>query len=399
MTRRRLDLNPQDYAIHYRTRRWSATLIIAKTLRWFSARVRRSARRSRAVSAFRLRRTRRARLTLPWMVGSIRRAQGAFRPAGVTFRPDSHGRYYPSYLALFLIALLGASAPASGTASQRREHRESESSTAQPVPPKRAPSWGFELFGRGGFAGVAADGAAVWAGTVFRIPDPFPAELHWEASQHGRNPVWGAGFRALRGHWGFETQYVRTTGLFRLPGVFREAPFEPLRALAAGEEPEHLLIAQGIFQAPIAAGRAQLSIGLGAGLARVPTLDTSRRDGVLLSDFVAIDHSISPPGEAGLQQSLSNRLTLREERDPRHSLLLGGSAGITLRSGRLLVRPRIDLFLGPTYETSASWSVAGEFDLPDVGRHRVDLGTESVEVSVRPLFVLFSVDLGWSSRR
>ena len=35
MSRKRLDLNPQDYSIHYRTRRWSATLIIAKTLRWF----------------------------------------------------------------------------------------------------------------------------------------------------------------------------------------------------------------------------------------------------------------------------------------------------------------------------------------------------------------------------
>lgn len=401
MTRQRPDLNPQDYAIHYRTRRWSVTLIIAKTLRWFSARAHRSARRSRAASALHPRRTRRPGRALGRMVGSIRRAQGAFQPAGVTLRQDSDGRYCPLYLALLLIALLGASAPAFGTASQRKEHRESESSTAEQVPPARAPGWGFELFARGGFAGVAADGVAVWAGTVFRVPDPFQAELHWEASQHDRNPVWGAGFRALRGHWGFETQYVRTTGLFRLPG-FRDVPFEPIRALlAAGEEPEHLLIAQGIFEAPIAAGRAQLSIGLGAGLARVPTLDTSRRDGILLSDFVARDRSYIPPtfGEASLQQSLSNRLTLREERDPRHSLLLGGSAGITLRSGRLLVRPRIDLFLRPTYETSASWNVAGEFDLPDVGRHRVDLGTESVEVSVRPLFVLFSVDLGWSSRR
>jgi len=51
MSRKRLDLNPQDYSIHYRTRRWSATLIIAKTLRWFSARAHRSASRSRVSSA------------------------------------------------------------------------------------------------------------------------------------------------------------------------------------------------------------------------------------------------------------------------------------------------------------------------------------------------------------
>ena len=38
MTRRRLDLNPEDYAVHYRPQRWSATLIVAKTLRWLAAR-------------------------------------------------------------------------------------------------------------------------------------------------------------------------------------------------------------------------------------------------------------------------------------------------------------------------------------------------------------------------
>jgi len=77
MARQRLDLNPEDYAIHYRTRRWSATLIIAQALRWFSGRAPRSARRSRAVSALHPRRTRRPRLALPWIVGSIRRAHSS----------------------------------------------------------------------------------------------------------------------------------------------------------------------------------------------------------------------------------------------------------------------------------------------------------------------------------
>ena len=299
------------------------------------------------------------------------------------------------HFVLLLTAFLGVSSSALGMAPERKDRSGDESANAEAAAPRAGPTWGFELFARGGFAGVAANGGAVWAGTVFRVPDPFQAELHWEASQHDRKPLWGAGFRAMRGRWGFETQYLRTTGLFQLSGVFGEVPFEPLRALAAGDEPEDLLIAQGIFQAPIAGGRAQLFVGLGAGLVRVPTLDTSRRDGIVLSDFVAIDGEAG----AGLQQSLLSRLTLREEPDTRHSLLLGGSAGITLRTGRLFVRPRIDLFLCPTYRTSASWDVAAEFDLPDVNHRWVDLGTESVEVSARPLFVLFSVDFGWSSRR
>ena len=92
MTRRKLDLNPQDYAIHYRPRRWSATLIIAKTLRWFAARARRSARRSGAVSTFPPRRTRRPGRAPVWMVGSIRRARGTFQPTSAVFRQDSAGR-------------------------------------------------------------------------------------------------------------------------------------------------------------------------------------------------------------------------------------------------------------------------------------------------------------------
>jgi len=394
MTRQRLDLNPQDYAIHYRTRRWSATLLIAKTLRWFSARAHRSARRSRVGSAFRLRRTRRPRLTLPWMVGSIRRAQGAFRPAGVTFRQDPDGRYHSVYLALLLIALLGTSAPAFGTASQRKDHRESESPTAEPVPPKKAPAWGFELFGRGGLAGIPANGEVRWIGTVFHPSAPFELEFIADASRPDRTPAWGAGFRAMRGRWGFETQYLRmTTGAFQPGSLIDETALDPLRALASAGQPEDALIVQGIFQLPIRAGGAHLFVGLGAGYLRTPTFDTSHRAEILLTDFYAAEV------EPDLQQSLSNSLTLQEERTGRYSFLVAGSAGLTLETGRFFVRPRIDVLLGRTRETAATWGVGGEFDLPDVGRQWIDLGTESVEASGRPLFVLFSVDLGWASRR
>lgn len=51
MIRRQLDLNPEDYAVHYRTRRWSAALIVAKTLRWLAARTDRFACRSDAATA------------------------------------------------------------------------------------------------------------------------------------------------------------------------------------------------------------------------------------------------------------------------------------------------------------------------------------------------------------
>ena len=103
----------------------------------------------------------------------------------------------------------------------------------------------------------------IWAGTVFRAPDPFVAELHLEVTRQDRGPLWGAGFRATRGRWGFETQYMRVTGVFQPGSLFGESPFEPLRALAPREEPESLLIAQGIFRprSGVAAPNSSLDSG------------------------------------------------------------------------------------------------------------------------------------------
>ncbi len=48
-------------------------------------------------------------------------------------------------------------------------------------------------------------------------------------------------------------------------------------------------------------------------------------------------------------------------------------------------------------EDALSWEVEGEFDLPD-GLQWIELGSESVQVVARPVYVLFGVDIGWSSR-
>ena len=84
MTRRRLDLNPMDYAVHYRTRRWSATLIIAKTLRWLAARTDWSARRSGATSARVLCRGHGFRPAIRRMTAAIRRGHGSLQARGLS---------------------------------------------------------------------------------------------------------------------------------------------------------------------------------------------------------------------------------------------------------------------------------------------------------------------------
>ena len=298
------------------------------------------------------------------------------------------------HFALLLTALLGVSTPALGDPPDEQDHRGNEAPSAQAVAPEPGSVWDYEVFVRGGLAGIPANGEVAWTGTVLDVSDPYTLTFLTEADRSHREPVWGAGFRAMRGRWGFETQYVRIpTGAFQPGSLIQQTALDPLRGLAPGEEPEDLLIAQGIVQSQIAAGRAQIFVGLGAGYLRFPTWDTSRRDAVLLTDFYAAEV------EPHLQQSLSNRLALQEDRMGRSSFVVAGSAGFTLETGQFFVRPRVDVLLGRTRQTVASWDVAGEFDLPDAGLQWVDLGTESVEVSRRPLFVLLSVDLGWSSRR
>ncbi len=298
------------------------------------------------------------------------------------------------HFVLLLSAFLGVSSLALGMAPERKDRRGDESLTAEGVAPGTRPAWDFEVFARGGLATVPANGEVAWIGTVLDAPAPYELTFLTEASRSNREAAWGAGFRAMRGRWGFETQYLRIpTGAFQPGSLIQESALDPLRGLAPGGEPEDLLIAQGIFRFPITTGGAQLFIGFGGGYLRFPTVDASRREEILLTDFYAAEV------EPRLQQSLSNRIALQQEQTGRSSFVVAGSAGITVGSGRFFVRPRVGVLLGRTRQTAASWDVAGEFDVPDAGRQWVDLGTESVEVSVRPLFVLFSVEAGWSTRR
>lgn len=78
MTRRRLKLNPVDHAVHYRTRRWSAILVIAKTLRWLAARKDRSVRRAGAVPFVPS-----PPPAQPWLTAVVRPGQGSFQTRGL----------------------------------------------------------------------------------------------------------------------------------------------------------------------------------------------------------------------------------------------------------------------------------------------------------------------------
>lgn len=70
---------------------------------------------------------------------------------------------------------------------------------------------------------------------------------------------------------------------FQPGSLIRETALAPLPALAAGGEPEDLLIGQGVFRSPVIVRGAQLFVGLGAGDLRFPTLDAGRGGAILLT--------------------------------------------------------------------------------------------------------------------
>ena len=294
------------------------------------------------------------------------------------------------HLVLLLIALLGVSAPAPGMPPEREDQRRDASSTVETVVPETSPAWDFEVFLSGGFAGLAAGGNLRWGHGNSPDPTPLHPQSFLDVSHHAREQRWGAGFRAMRGRWGVEAQYHRISGrAFHPSSLIGELPFRQLE-LRSPEEPQDLLTAQGLVEVPVG-HRKTLFLGFGAGYARSAGSDAARIEILDMPIFLRTDETVA--------QSLSSSFTERDQRADRLSFLVGGSAGVTLQTRQFLVRPRIDVFLGRTRHAEASWDTAAEFDLPDAGRQSVGLGIMSVETDVRPLFVLFGVDLGWSSRR
>ena len=296
---------------------------------------------------------------------------------------------------VLLAAVVMALTPSLGTAQERAEALQAPAArepraTDTPATATSAQRWKFEVFVGGGLAGLAANGDLIWGHQDARDPAPLDPQPFRDVSHQARERGWGAGFRAMRGRWGVEAQYHRITGrAFHPSTLIGEVSFTGLE-LRSPEEPQDLLTAQGVLEVPVG-DRKTVFVGLGAGYARSAGPDASRIEIRDLPIVLRRDGTVA--------HSLSSNHTPREQRADRLSFLVGGSAGIALRTGRFLVRPRINVFLGRTRHAEASWDTAAEFELPDTGRQSVDLGIMSLEAAVRPLFVLFGVDLGWSSQR
>ena len=147
-----------------------------------------------------------------------------------------------------------------------------------------------------------------------------------------------------------------------------------------------LLSLLAVVEFPFRDQRTAFFVGLGAGYA---VMGGNESDRLPIRDL--------PPGIEGATVNgdpVTLFVTGGKLRSDGGALILGGSLGVTLRYGRFVVRPRLDGFIGRERTSSESWNL--EFIS---SRYFGDWGTMTFDTAVRPRFLLFNLDIGWSTRR
>ena len=285
-----------------------------------------------------------------------------------------------------LTALLGLvqTAPAAGAEERERRLPGGQPSEA----PERSrsrdedASWEFQFAGHGGLAGLVSRGEVRLALASALSPID-------ETVGYSREGSWGAGLRVVRGRWGVEVQHHRVAGRgFTPAAMMRETRWFGAQDLTIRDSADDLLSAFAVREFPLANGRARFHLAAGGGYLLMGG-DSGRLE---LDDVPPGISRIASLGDASHEATIE--MTEGDFRADRGALVLGGSLGLTLRMGRMFLRPRLDAFLGRARTTQESWDMNIHFaEVQDQTVSRMTLNT-----TVRPRFFLFSVDVGWSSR-
>ena len=282
-----------------------------------------------------------------------------------------------------LLAVIQA-APAAGTEEPKR--RLPDVQPGEPTEPSRSSdedsSWEIQFAGHGGLAGLISRGEV----RLLLVSTASPVD---ETVGYSREGSWGAGLRVIRGRWGLEVQHHRVAGRGFMPAAMaRETNWRGAQELAITDSANDLLSAFAVREFPLRDERVRFYLAAGGGYLLMGG-DSGR---LAVNDL--------PPGISGAYdfggESYDGSIEVvgGDFRADRGVAIFGGSLGLTLRMGRMFLRPRLDAFVGRARDTEESWDM--RFDLPEVESHGND--TMTLQTSVRPRFLLFSVDVGWSSR-
>lgn len=207
---------------------------------------------------------------------------------------------------------------------------------------------------------------------------------------------WGGGARLMSGNWGIEGTYKIFESLALSPGWIvsddrgSAEPTTGLLDLPVVASRADVLVGQVVRAFPLSGGTAELFIGVGAGWMRATDSSTDR----LLSGVQAPAPDVADLPEGVPPGFLETLIPETRFTANRSSVVYTGSVGLSLRLGRMLLRPRVDAIIGSALTTELTLAFPGLAELvpPDAG----DVGDLefSFATSVTPRIFLLSVDIG-----
>lgn len=253
-------------------------------------------------------------------------------------------------------------------------------------------SWEVQIFVRGALAGLRSHGefAAGFRGDVRGVFTE--AAIPAETTTASRGQVtWGAGVRALRGPWGLDLQHHRlAAGMFSPVAVFRETGFPDAGEITVPAQTGDVFSAIALREFPLGDGRTELFVGAGGGYFLMGGDDSHRIFGV-----IPVLHMGATMASTLLEERRGGGFRITDRGGfhmDRGAFVFGVSAGLTLDLGRVLVRPRVDVFTGRGREAAEELPMASSVPGHQFG------GTMTVTTVARPRLLLFTVDVGWSFR-
>ena len=253
----------------------------------------------------------------------------------------------------------------------------------------------MELFGRLGLASVnvtAEDSFGIAAGM-----DGGMASL--SASRRVSEFGWGGGARLMSGSWGIEGTYNIFDSLALSPGWLvaddtgagGTAGLLDLPLVASKAD---VLVGQ-VVRGFALSRTSELFVGLGAGWMRATDSSTDRLlSGAGFPDPEEITGELPPDVPPELVASFVPEVEFTANRS---SIVFAGSLGVSLRAGRILLRPRLDVIIARALTTELTVGFPGlaDLDLPET--EELGIPELSYTTSVTPRIYLLSVDVGLSN--
>ena len=246
----------------------------------------------------------------------------------------------------------------------------------------------IELFGRGALSllNITAEDTIGISGGPESVGESISAKrLASELS-------WGMGARLMQGPWGIEATYDKFDSFLLSPSWLvtddvggGDGPSLLGEAFAVSQA--NLLVGQVIRTFPVADGRVEVSLGVGAGWLRVADSATDR----LLSGAFQIALPVGQEIDFEIPPSFVPEVEVTADRT---SVVYAGSLGLAFRLGRIFLRPRADVIVSRALTTEMSIGFPGFDELmgQDVGGFDIRYDT-----SVKPTIFLISLDIGLSN--